>query len=441
MRSVRRTEDTARITDVRAATLHGKILALLKEYHWREVPDSFDRQFFTGGAPWRPFSGIGLTWWLTRRGFDVRDELAEMLVSARADLGLDRETVGSLVEKVLQQNATNRDLFKRDSFVAGGTLFDSRVSSPPEVAAKLLTLISEAAIAAVHDWLVVVPLPRIHVASSAVGSDDLWLIAAGDDAAWQELGVDFVSARRWNSRTGHGDPRDGSVMAPLPADSWLVCRVKGTTGGARIRARERMRTWLALMFSNLHLREIDVLMRSAATNSPWGLLFAETSSRSGYIHTTIGDLLPPLAADIHLSEDVIEATRRWDQARQALPADGSKRATVASHFVHYALVADGLEQFVHFFIALDAMFGLRGDVENTIAKGVRYVFSDSLEWERRARKLFNLRSELLHGGASSVADWSGYSPYVKHYRSSPNQDVATMALHALAAYPGQSPGA
>lgn len=421
---------------MRAATLQGKILALLKEYHWRKVPDSFERQFFTGGDRGRPFSGVGLTWWLTRRGFDVRDELADMLVGARADLGLDGESVGRLIEDVLKQNAANRDLFRRDSFMAAGTLFDSRASTPAELATKLLALIWQAATAAVHDWLVVVPLPGVHCASNAMGWDGLWIIAAGDDPTWQTISTDFSSARQWDSRTGHGDPRDASVMAPLPADSWLVCRVNGTLNGARIRARERMRTWLALMFSGLHLRQVDVLMRSAATNSPWGLLFPETSSRRGYVHTTVGDLLPPIADDVTLDEDVVQGMRWWYQARHALPVERSKRATVASHFVHYALVADGLEQFVHFFIALDALFGIRGDVENTIATGVRHAFDDSPEWERRARKLFDLRSELLHGGASSVSDWSGYPSYVKHYRSSPNEDVAAMALHALARYPG-----
>lgn len=342
---------------MRTATLHGKILALLKEYHWREVPDSFDHQFFTGGDRWRPFSGIGLTWWRTRRAFDVRAELANMLVSARPELGLDAESVDKLIEDVLTQNATNRELFKPDSFMAGGTLFNSRKSTPAELAATLLPLIWEAAAESVHQWLVIVPSPRIHSASFDIGFDGLSVLAAGDDAAWQQISADFASGRRWNSRTGHGDPRDASIMAPLRADTWLICRVNGTSSGARVRGRERMRTWLALMFCALHLQRVDVLTRSAATNSPWGLIFPETSSHSGYIHTEIGNLIPAGADDISLNPEIIATARQWYRSRSGMSAEASKRATVASQFVHFALIAGGLEQFIHFFIALDAMFG------------------------------------------------------------------------------------
>ena len=435
------TTNAARIPMVRTATLHGKILALLKEYYWRQVPNSFEHQFFTGGDRLRPFSGIGLTWWRTRRAFDVRAELANMLVSARPELGLDAESIDKLIEDVLTENATNRNLFKRDSFMAAATLFESRRSSPAEVAAGLLALIWDAAVASVHDWLVVVPLPRIRCESVNIGFDGLSILAVGDDAAWKEISADFASGHRWNSKTGHGDPRDARIMGPLRADSWLICRASGTSAGARLRARECMRTWLALMFAALHQRDIDVLMRSAATNSRSGLIFPETFSRGGYIHTTIGNLTPPVADDVTLSADIIAVTQRWYRARQAMSTDRRKRATVASQFVHYALVAGDLEQFVHFFIALDAMFGVRGCVEQSIAASVRRVFDDSPEAERRATKLFDLRSELLHGGASSVADWSGYSAYVKHYRTSPNKDVAAMALRALATYGSENPGA
>ena len=46
-------------------------------------------------------------------------------------------------------------------------------------------------------------------------------------------------------------------------------------------------------------------------------------------------------------------------------------------------------------------------------------------------ELFDLRSELLHGGASAIEDWSWYEEYRRHFRSEPLKDVAVLALSSL----------
>ena len=408
---------------VRTEAIHGKILALAKEIHFREVPDSFIRQFFTGDSrgPWSPSptGGIGLSWWLTRRGFRVRDELADMFIATVPDLDLNEAEVPRLIESVLQKNAANRQLFRSDAYMNGGTLFGSLAISESEFAAAILSILRETATASVTDWLFVIPLPRLRSRSVGIGFDGISIIAAGDDAAWRQVSSDFMSGHSWNSRTGHADPRDQRMMTPIETDTWLTCRQRGTANRARELAGTQVRTFIAVLFAYLHQQKTNVLIRSMASVVNRASQFSATASRLGYIVTSLGDMLPPVGDDIEISDGVVEGIIRWYERRDSADVESRRRAIIASHFVHYAIIADNLEQFVHFFVALDAMFGIRGNVENSVAKSTGIVFGGDRTWEQRARKLFECRSELLHGGASAINDWPGYRSYVKHFRSKP----------------------
>jgi hypothetical protein len=417
--------------------IYGKILALSREYSWRPTPDGLDRQFFTGGDSHLPFSGIGLTWWLTRRGHKLLRDLARLAVDHLPDLALDRDSVEEAIEDVFQQNATSRVLFVSGSFMRCANLFESRAIDEAAFASAVWSLIEQALCDAVADWLIVVPIPRVKSSSYDVGHDGLALVAAGDAAAWRRVAADFKSAELWNSRTGHADPRDVDIMRPIVTNTWLACRARGTKVGANLAARERMRTFIALLVANYCAGSVHFLMKSMDNVPTYGTHFPETRSRTGvgYVQMHIGEIIPPLLEDMEVTADHVEACRRW-YARQITAApDLQKRAFVASQFVHYAVVADDIEKFIHFFIALDALFGVRGNVEKTIAEGIERTFVGDAIWGQRAHRLFTLRNELLHGGSSRIAAWAGYDDYEKHFGSEPSDDVALAALTAIRRYP------
>jgi hypothetical protein len=420
-----------------ASAIHGKLLALMKEYYWREQPDALVRKFISGSDGALSFSGMGLTWWLTARGVTRLDELSRMIVSPRPQLYLDMETVKTSVEDVLQENATNPELFVGLSFMRCRTLFDSVAGAEDAFADRLWRLVETRLLDEITEWIVVVPLPRVRCPSASFSSEGLYLIQVGDDNAWREVTAGFESARRWNSRTGHADPRDESIMKPIATESWLACRVRGTESVAKGAAIEKMSTLIAVLFA-FHFSGSMHVFRTAGWAAPkHGTFFPADESRTGksYVQMHMGEVVPPLFNDIDVAPVTIERVRDWFQRLSVVAEPTKNRAVAASHFVHHAFGAEELERFIHFFIALDAMFGERGNVENTIATGVDEVFGGVGEWRARSHKLFDLRSELLHGGSSSIVAWKGYDDYSRHFKSDPTNDVGIMALTALRVYP------
>ncbi|MEL7657257.1 MAG: hypothetical protein AAGU75_15280, partial [Bacillota bacterium] len=110
-----------------------------------------------------------------------------------------------------------------------------------------------------------------------------------------------------------------------------------------------------------------------------------------------------------------------------------QKCVVASHYINYGINADeDLDRFIHLFIALDALFGKRGEVERGIKFGLKETFDGDSNWIKRASKLFDLRNELLHGGSSSISDWNELETYEKTFQTNPLDDVLEASLRAFA---------
>lgn len=102
-----------------------------------------------------------------------------------------------------------------------------------------------------------------------------------------------------------------------------------------------------------------------------------------------------------------------------------------THFVLGSAHADGVEPAgteacINYFVTLDALLGQRGSVEVSILAGLCTLGlgADQIE---KARWLFELRGEIVHGGRRYIEEWSKYGNYVRHFRTKPMRDVETLA--------------
>jgi hypothetical protein len=162
----------------------------------------------------------------------------------------------------------------------------------------------------------------------------------------------------------------------------------------------------------------------------------DSSESFTQIMSHIGELLPPLSTEVELSADDIDKIKDWYFRFESSPDEIKRRCTAASQFINYAIVAGELERFIHFSISWDALFGVRGKVEKTITRGLVQLYKTKPEdWKYRARKLFDLRSILVHGGCASIDEWEQLQPYRKHTNSHPLRDATDAAMMALWSFP------
>jgi hypothetical protein len=288
------------------------------------------------------------------------------------------------------------------------------------------------------DWLILYPLHRVKSQSFVLGFDGVSLFSSSDVDRWQELSEHYSQAKYWNPLSGtwaEGMDRD-SFKDFLLVPTWLVCEVSGTALGSRKVAARQMRTFLAVLFSNLENQIPNLLHKSGADKVSYSIQFPKNATQvdCSCVCASIGNLLPPLLVDINVQPETMFEVQDWYIQRASSPEPVKKRATTASHFIHYGIIHDDLERFLHFFFALDALFGQRYKVEQSIIDGVKQTFPMNISWEERVKKLFDLRSELVHGGASEIGDWEELDRYRRYFKSQPLEDVKTAAMGALRTY-------
>jgi hypothetical protein len=421
---------------VKPAAIHGKILALLREYRFREVKDGYVRKFFTRSRI-PPLPGMGLEWWLTRDGLQVRNELARMVVVALPHLPLRVDFVAALIEKVLQDHGDDSALFVPFSYHRANSLLEIRATPEAALAQAIWQILVDEIESAVTEWLVVVPAHRFQTKFVDVGFDGLLLTDRRDVAAWQVVAADFKNAAQWDPRTGVSDEKDPKIFRDRLPEAWMLCRVTGTADGATTTAGDRFRTLVALVFSLEHPAHPELLIKKMADSPTWSVQFASKAGHTEWAHrySHIGALVPQSFADINVTSDLLAGVRKWYAGRDSANPEQRQRSVVASHFITHGLLAGELERFIHFFIAVDALFGIRGKVEASIKSGVEQALNDPA-WGHRASKLFDLRNELVHGNASSVEMWSRYEDYRRHFRTDPVDDIAVIVMTSLRTYFG-----
>ena len=158
-------------------------------------------------------------------------------------------------------------------------------------------------------------------------------------------------------------------------------------------------------------------------------MFVELEN-SIYVFSEIGELLPYYISDYTIDQEVIDSTKTWYGNYSNSESVHRNKAKKAAHFINRGMNSDNIESFINYFISLDALFGKRGDVERLILEGVQLSTSDD-NWRQRAEWLFDLRSELVHGGSRNVTEWNKYDRYVNHFKITPESDVKKLAFICL----------
>lgn len=432
---------------MRVDNILGKLMAITRGIHLM-APSSYERMdaFNSGGG-----TSMGLrqvTWWVTHKAIVETRELAGMI--RKIDREYAEASVAAIqleIDRVLRANLDDSDLFDLRRVTRGAsTLFDAIAADDKRgIARKLWDKILSAVKDLQPRWLVLYPLRGVVADSVDVGFDGLSVMAPTDVDKWQGYSSHYPRTTRFYPAEGSPErfsaPTVWGMTLPTADENrrftWLICEAKGTESGVIRIVADRMRTLLALLFAQWHPSCADFfVIKSVLGEHRCSLQFAPAGNRKQDAITpgTIGRLMPSLPLDFVISTADVVQIRRWYAAYSSADESLQRRAITACQFIHHAIMADGFERFVHYYIALDAMFGERYKVEENVKGALLQMFPNDPLWSYRADHLFDLRNELIHGGTSSLDKWKGLEAYMRHVKTSPLEDVGRAAMTALRNY-------
>ena len=420
--------------------IEGKIIAITRGIHLR-IPPAHDRvDVFSVGS--HQFS-----WWLTHQAIAETREVAEMIRELEPEFAHASTAAIQLeIDRVLKTVFLDRTLFDlRKISTEKTSLFDAGVGNAKEFANKIWDKILVAISELQPTWLMLYPLRGVVSQSHEVGFDGLSVMAPTDVNKWQGYASRYPRTTSFNPAEGSPErfsaPTIWGIESPTARTNrpftWLICEVKGTKSGVTRIAGDRMRTFLALLFASWHPTSADFfIIKSDLSEHRCSLQFAATNNQyeDAISCGTIGRLMPSLPIDFRISEQSIVKIKHWYSAYHSAIEERQRRASTASHYVHHAIMADGFERFIHYYISLDALFGERYKVEESIKSAVLRMFPNDPKWVYRADRLFDLRNALIHGGTSSIDGWKDLKGYMRHVKSSPLEDVGLAAMTAIRTY-------
>jgi hypothetical protein len=346
----------------------------------------------------------------------------------------------------LQASFIDQNLFNLRNLRRGApTLFDAAVGDVKACAKRIWERILAAVRELQPTWLILYPLRGVVSHSYEIGFSGLSVMAPTDINKWQSYASPYPRTISFNPAEGSPEkfsaPTVWGIESPTAKVdrpfTWLICEAKGTQPGVARIAADRMRTLLALLFAEWHPTCADFfVIKSDLGEHRCSLQFAPAGNRdeNAIACGNIGRLMPSLPLNFLISGQDIVGIQRWYSSYDSANEERQHRAHTASHYVHHAIMADGFERFVHYYISLDAMFGERFKVEEKIKDAMRRMFPNDPNWSFRADHLFDLRNALMHGGTSSLDGWKNLGAYIRHVKTSPLEDVGVAAMTALRSY-------
>lgn len=395
---------------------------------------SYEAQFLAGNeSPFIFSGGKVIKWWHTGRGFELCNNIASMSIEKYTQLAEgDKNKLSEVIKGSFGAICTNDEYFDGDDVFLRRkrSLFEARtIDDVSAFSKKLWDFILSEMVNSIGDWCLAYPLPRLITDTIKIPDENIYLLKRTDKKSWKDFELEYPVTKYWDPSTGLFADGKPTAFSRLKYESLLVCLCDGTSDSGKFNAKLKFKIFLSILFALFRILKNHQLTKSSAQPYRICIQFKgkDNQSSEATIFSELGTLLPYYIYDFELKTDTTEVLEEWYNTLQHLEIGIKNRVKKAAHFINNAMVSDGINAFIHYFISLDALFGKRGDVERLILEGVETFASDPL-WVQKTKWLYDLRSELVHGGARYEREWKDFERYVNHFKTHPLTDVMDLAL-------------
>lgn len=312
------------------------------------------------------------------------------------------------------------------------TLFGCRIAPVPQLADAIREAIASNLKARIGRRCTIYAVPRFQVNSFSVDGGSLRLIAKSDRETWQKLINEGYNFDGWSPlRPQVGFREDRTFAPPSDFECIFVAEEYGTQGGTRFNSILRFRKLAAVLHAVVCEQSPYSIHKAKARPFEFCVQFPHSSNPDRQItRSDCPPVIPYFASDIQLSSQNIDSIRKWYESVRHCDGSHQSRIEKAAHFMNRGMNSEDIEAYINYFVALDALFGQRGSVEASILEGVRSLGLD-ISFVEKARWLFDLRNEIVHGGSRYISEWPKYTRYTQHFRSKPMTDVKNLAQLAI----------
>ncbi|TDP24114.1 HEPN domain-containing protein [Halanaerobium congolense] len=412
----------------------GKILELTKNIYLKK-PEEKSYKYNT------PLNTIPIPMelWITKTGKNISREIALMSMQYKIEFKNGNiNDFKEIVKIIFDRIIFNEELFKV-KLISGSQkdkLFDyiNDDLDKKDFAMKVWDIMTKEFSDNLKDWIIFYPLSRVTTKSLKLEFDGLSLVNSEDKEFWDMIVNEYPALEFWDPKKGKQFDSSDNIFSHKSPKSWLVCEVNGSKDISQKRASILMRKFIGVLLAHLYIENSSVLKHAGRSETTYSMqISSDSNTRFNYPH--IGIILHSLLIDLEITSEVINEVKDWYKKQSE--SENFNRASKGAQFIQYGITRKTeLDKFIHYFISLDALFGEKSRVEESISEGVfnTYTKTNHEVDKDKIKKIYKLRSDLVHGGSSYINDWKEIIDYRNHFNSDPLKDVQDIAIKSLVYY-------
>ena len=414
--------------------IYGKLIALLREIKLQKSSNigCFPSSFLIGN--------VGLEWWYTKKSYKECNDLSKMIISSNKNfVNCDYEYFSRVIINTIQNNGFNKELFNPDLVFKSkidNLLEASNQSDYKTLSKKLYSIIENKLQSTITDWMVLYPVSSLKSDTFVFESLDLVLLSSDDKTYWQNFSYDYKSSFGFNPTNGQNYAMNIIPAAYKVPSTWLIFKTNGTENGTIRKMKFNIKEFIACICS-FNITSSESFPNYIENETPrYCILFPGNNVVDFNLRiNSLPFLQPSFASNFEVSVETLKEVDSYIKSINSLAIESRKRFETATQFIHYGLLASSdIERFMHFYIALDALFGEKKNVKETIKSGLLTIKDIEPHIEDKADKLFNLRNEILHGGSSIIEDSKYYEKYLEKYEINPLADIELICYKSIKSY-------
>lgn len=293
----------------------------------------------------------------------------------------------------------------------------------PELQSKMMT------------WLTMHPIPRLISNSWDLGYEGVSIIEPNDGKVLGKLADIFLGMKHCSPNNSF--PKVGEkhfYYGSTIKFSWLAVQVDLINNQALMISRQRMSKFLAIVLSLVYQTDPFVLRRCMGQLTP---NFWQYSS-CGYQNpiTPAGNIVHYFRNEIFLSNKLQSEMKNYYSKARSLNEQQETRLHNATQFFCASLRQGlGIVRFILLFSVLDALFGEKSESKQSIFKGLKLLSSKGSKDVTKYDLIYDLRCELVHGGVSSIAEWSNLLKYKNTFNTHPGADLEEFVCRSIREFP------
>ena len=390
-------------------------------------------------VPAKPFgfvSGIVVCWWYREKTYKIVENISFIITKEVDEFsGCDHGTIQGVVNDTLKQICVDDSIFNPDDvcFKRKETLFECKAEiDTRKFGCCIVEAIFKNVRLSITSCCVLYSAPRITGKSFSIETEKIHVLHKNDNEAWSKLNTLGYCFDDWSPISGKFIDGIASALIGENYHYIFIAELVGTTEGNKLSASLKFRKLFSVICALIEREYRFKVM--AKPNSFCIQVPHKSTARSSFIQSEIGELLPYYGSELIISKKDVLNIQDWYQLGEYLSIEQKSRIEKCAHFINKGMNDSDIDSYIHYFVALDALFGNMGSVYKSIEEGVKGLPGSSL-WSAKLSWLYDLRNELVHGGSRYIREWPKYMRYYKHFSSEPEKDIESLALYALALAP------